>query len=75
MQALQLPDELNTRLGVLAKATGRTENALVMQAIQDFVDRESWQVEEVQKALKEADNGDFATDEEMAAFWNRWTKK
>ena len=75
MQALQLPDELNTRLGVLAKATGRTEDALVMQAIQDFVDRECWQVEEVQKALKEADDGDFATDEEMAAFWSRWTKK
>ena len=75
MQALQLPDELNTRLGFLAKATGRTEDALVMQAIQDFVDCESWQVAEVQKALKEADDEDFATDEAMAAFWSRWTKK
>ena len=29
------------------------------------------QIEEVRLALAEADRGDFATEEEMAAFWKR----
>ena len=36
------------------------------------VAREAWQVAEIQKALLEADAGDFATDEEVAALDLKW---
>ena len=69
---MRLPDELAIRLGALAEATGRTKSFLAVQAIQDFVEREAWQIAEIKQALLEADAGDFATDEEMAALNAKW---
>ena len=71
--SMRLPDELATRLGALAEATGRTKSFLAVQAIQDFVEREAWQIAEIKQALLEADAGDFATDEEMAALNAKWS--
>ena len=70
--SMRLPAELATQLGELAKATGRTKSFLAIQAIQDFVEREAWQVAEIKKGLLEADAGDFATDEENAALDAKW---
>ena len=70
--SMRLPTELANQLGALAEATGRTKSFLAVQAIQDFVAREAWQVAEIQKGLVEADAGDFATDEENAALDAKW---
>ena len=70
--SMRLPVELANQLGALAEATGRTKSFLVIQAIRDFVDREAWQVAEIKQALAEADAGDFATDEDMAALDAKW---
>jgi Predicted transcriptional regulator len=69
---MRLPASLLEQLGQLAEATGRTKSFLAVQAIQDFVDREAWQVAEIQQALIEADNGEFATDTEMALLDAKW---
>lgn len=52
----------------LAEATGRTRSFLINQAMREFVERESWQVAAIQKAVQEADAGDFATSDEVAAM-------
>lgn len=70
--SMRLPTELAEQLGALAEATGRTKSFLAVQAIQDFVEREAWQVAEIKKGLAEADAGDFATDEETAALDAKW---
>lgn len=70
--SMRLPTELADQLGALAEATGRTKSFLAVQAIQDFVEREAWQVAEIKKALVEADAGDFAADEETAALDAKW---
>lgn len=70
--SMRLSTELAMQLGRLAEATGRTKSFLAVQALQEFVERESWQVAEIKKALNEADAGDFATDEEMAAIDAKW---
>ena len=33
-----------------------------------------WQIEEITKALAEADAGDFATEKEMEALFKKWTQ-
>jgi predicted transcriptional regulator len=71
--SMRLPSNLASRLGELAKATGRTKSFLALQAIQDFVEREAWQVAEITQGLREADGGDFATDEEMADMDAEWS--
>ena len=70
--SIRLPDKLAIQLGALAKETGRTKNALAVQAIKNFVERETWQVAEIKRGLLEADAGDFATDEELAALDAKW---
>lgn len=72
--SIRLPAELATRLKALAEATGRTKSSLAVQAIQDFVEREAWQVAEIRRGLLEADAGDFATDEEMAMLGAKWSR-
>ena len=70
--SMRLPTELAAQLGALAEATGRTKSFLAIQAIQTFINQESWQVAEIKKGLAEADAGDFATDEEVAAMDAKW---
>lgn len=55
----------------LAEATGHTRSFLINQAMREFVERE-WQVAAIQKAVQEADAGDFATSEEVAAMDAKW---
>lgn len=70
--SLRLPQTLAEQLGALAETTGRSKSFLVIQALQDFLEREAWQVAEVAKGISEADAGDFATPEEIRAMDRKW---
>jgi RHH-type transcriptional regulator, rel operon repressor / antitoxin RelB len=74
MMSLRLADDLSSQLDALAEATGRTKSFLAGQAIRDFVERESWQIAETVQAIKEADAGDFASDEEVKAVAAKWKR-
>ncbi|WP_342244818.1 CopG family ribbon-helix-helix protein [Pseudomonas sp. OTU5201] len=69
---LNLPDDIAARLAKLAKATGRSTDTLAQEALSEYIRRESWQIDEVQQAVKEADEGDFATPEEVRAILEKW---
>ncbi|MCL1939639.1 MAG: hypothetical protein FWG04_03130 [Desulfovibrionaceae bacterium] len=71
--SLRVPQNVLEQLGLLADATGKSRNFLAVQAMQDFIEREAWQVAEIQQAIKEADAGDFATDEEVQAIKAKWS--
>ena len=70
--SMRLPAELAEQLMALSEATGRSRHFLAVRAIKDFVEREAWQVAEINKGLAEADSGDFASDEENAALDAKW---
>jgi len=72
VMSLRIPDEIADTLANLARATGRTKSYLAVDALREYLAREAWQIEEIQKALKEADAGDFASDEEVRAFAEKW---
>lgn len=74
MMSMRLPDELTNQLDVLATATGRSKSFLAGQAIRDFIERESWQISEITQAISEADNGDFATEEELNSVSAKWKR-
>ncbi|AOE85837.1 CopG family ribbon-helix-helix protein [Pseudomonas sp. TCU-HL1] len=71
--SLNLPDDIAHHLASLAKATGRSADALAQEALSEYIRRESWQVAEIQRAVAEADEGDFATAEEVQATLEKWT--
>ena len=72
VMSVRLPDEVEQQLGQLAQSTGRTKSWLANQAIKDYLAREAWQITEVESALREADAGDFVSEKEMMAKFNRW---
>jgi RHH-type transcriptional regulator, rel operon repressor / antitoxin RelB len=57
----------------LAEAQDRDRSYLIKQAVANFVRLHRWQIEEIEKAVKEADAGLFATDEEVEAMFSNWT--
>ncbi len=59
---IRIPLEVKDQLGKLANATHRSQSFLGGEAIQRYVDFESWQIAEIQQAIIEADAGDFASD-------------
>ncbi len=65
---LRISVEVRDQLDRLADATHRTKSYLAGEALRQYLDLEAWQVGEIQQAIKEADAGDFASDEEVAAI-------
>lgn len=70
--SVRIPDSLEQQLSYLAESTGRTKSWLAKQALQDYLEKESWHIAEINKALKEADLGDFASNEEVSFIFNKW---
>lgn len=73
MMSLRLPDDMAESLASLAKATGRSKSYLAIDALRDYLAREAWQIAETQRALEEADAGDFASDDEVEAVFRKWS--
>jgi len=69
---LRVPLEIKDQLDRLADATHRTKSYLAGEAIRQYLDLEAWQVGEIQQAIKEADAGDFASDEEVDAIVRKY---
>ena len=69
---IRLEPELKSRLDQLAEATHRSKSFLAAEAIREFIELNEWQIQEIKAALKEADEGDFASDEEVNAVLSKW---
>lgn len=69
---IRLEEEVKDRLDRLADSTHRSKSFLAAEAIRAFVEVNEWQVAEIHAALKEADAGDFAGDEDLAALARKW---
>jgi RHH-type transcriptional regulator, rel operon repressor / antitoxin RelB len=69
---LRLEDDVKDRLDKLADATQRSKSFLAAEAIREFVENNEWQIREIKAAVKEANAGDFASDDDVAALATKW---
>ena len=69
---IRLDDDLKEQLERLAAATRRSKSFLASEAIREFIELNEWQVREIQQAIKEADDGEFASDEEVQQTFAKW---
>lgn len=69
---IRLEPELKQRLDQLAEATHRSKSFLAAEALRDFVELNEWQIQETQQAVVEADNEEFASEQEVASTINKW---
>lgn len=61
-------------LDKLAQLTERDRSYLIKKAVSEYVALHKWQIEEVEKALGEADAGQFATDKEVRSTFSELRK-
>jgi predicted transcriptional regulator len=72
---VRLPDDVTEKLDALAAKLDRSRSYVAARAIGDFVAREEWQLADIEAGLREAENGEFATDTEVAATIAKYTRR
>lgn len=71
---VRLDQNTVTYLDQVAGLQDRDRSYLIKQAVSNYVQLHRWQIEEIEKAVKEADAGDFASDEEVEALFEELAK-
>lgn len=60
------------KLDQLAKSTARSKSFLAAEAIRAYVEEQSWQIEAIEEGVRQADAGNFASEEEVKEAFARW---
>lgn len=68
---VRLPADLHQQLEELAQATARTKSFVTLEALTSYLAEQSWQVQDIKAGLAQAEQGDFASEEEVAAVFAR----
>ncbi len=69
---VRLPVSVYDQLEDLAKSTARTKSFVTVEALSNYLAAQSWQVKEIKAGLADADLGDFATDDQVNAFFAKY---
>lgn len=69
---VRLPHQLAAQLDTLAKHTGRTKSGVTVAALREYLEAQCWQASDIQAGVEEANRGDFASHEEVTAFFAQY---
>jgi len=67
--SLRLPEETKTKLEELSLATGRDRTFLATEAINQYCDLQSWQINAIKQGLKDIKNGNYIEHDELKKEW------
>ncbi|MFD2368097.1 CopG family ribbon-helix-helix protein [Pseudoduganella sp. GCM10020061] len=67
----QIPAELMDQIVRLSDISGQSESAITEEALRQYVTWRALQQEDLKAAIAAADEGDFASEEEVRAFFAR----
>lgn len=66
-QSVRMDERTKAELAALAEATGRTLNYLMNEAIEQYLSRQTWQVQRVEQALASVDVGHILPHDDVVA--------
>ena len=69
---IRIPLNIKEQLSHLAEATHRSKSWLAAEALNRYLELNTWQVAEIQQGLQEAERKEFATEEEVKAAFAKW---
>jgi predicted transcriptional regulator len=61
-------------LDELAKVDDRDRSYLIKVAIDEYLAHRQWRIDEIKKAIAEADSGDFASEQEVEELFAKWAQ-
>ena len=70
--SMRLPGELKARIESYARLTGRSKSHVAMEALAEYLDWRLPQVADLKAAIAAADRGEFASDDEVQAVFQRY---
>jgi predicted transcriptional regulator len=59
----------------LAAKLDHSRSYVAARTIGDFIEREAWQLADIEAGIREADNGEFATKAQVAATIAKYTRR
>lgn len=71
--SVRLDPEAKAQMAELARATGRSTNFLFNEAVREYLEKERWQIADIEQGLRELEAGDIATADEADAVFERIT--
>src|SRR5437016_777741 len=70
--SIRLKPETKKRLGKLAKASGRSSNFLISQAVESYVADQERMLAEIRQADSQVNSGHYVRHEDMKAWLLSW---
>ncbi|WP_201445393.1 CopG family ribbon-helix-helix protein [Belnapia sp. F-4-1] len=69
---VRMDAEKRAALDALARVTDRDRSYLINEAVDAYLTVHHWQIAHVEAGLRQADAGEFASEEEVNAAYARW---
>ena len=69
---IRIPLNVKEQLNHLAEATHRSKSWLAAEALNRYLELNTWQVTEIQQGIQEADRKEFAAEEDVEAAFAKW---
>lgn len=69
---VRVPVALKNRIEKVAKETRRSKSEITEEALETYADWNERITTRIRKAVAAMDRGEFATDEEVDAFFRKW---
>ena len=69
---IHLEFPLLAALDKLVQQTTHTRDWHIAQAIEQYLNLNTWQIAKIEAGIAAANRGDFATDEEMERVWQKF---
>lgn len=68
----RLDADKRAELDAVAEALDRDRSYLLNEAVAAYLEVHRWQLAHIREGLRQAEAGEFASDEEVAAAFDRW---
>ena len=69
--SVRIDQDLEQQLQKLADVTGRTKAWYIREALKSYISHEEWMVQAIQNGVREADAGEFASDEKVQTAFKK----
>jgi len=70
--SVRLQPMLNDQVAAIAAALDRPKSWVIEQAVKDYVSLEEWRLAAIDEGLRAADEGRFASHEDVTAWVRSW---
>ena len=72
--SFRIPEEKKLLIDELAAAQDRDRSYIINQALDAYLEVMEWQLDHIKEGLRQAEAGEFASDDEVKAVFDLWKK-